>query len=330
MKKVEIILVCIFCSGLVLSQNVNSSCDAPDSIRNLYRMDAARLVVRDYYDSGSPYMDSIVIQEDDIEEMLDGLIALYNAEGLPSKDTVMNFLNIHSWPTPNVRSFNVGIDTTAPYLQNLHDGISPCGNSTIDSLMDLYELNICYYSTWSGITSFHSISLCSENYLNMEHLIAAFDTISGVFSAEPSGTIGSGNDIEAQKYSDYISFKFTYGWGDCPSGCINHRYWYFRVYDDCSVVFWGASGNIMPDYWTYKSVIESNFSIQPNPFGNFIHISGLNGECEYSVYDLLGTVKAKGISLNSKIDNLGFLPAGQYILKINNGNKTYTRKIVKI
>lgn len=330
MKGIAITIIGVFCACFVFSQNVNSSCYASDSIRNLYKTDAARFVLRDYYEFGSPHMYSVLIPEDDIEESLDRLIALYNVVGIPAKDTVIDFLNIHTWNDIDVHSFNLSVDTTASYIHNLQDGIIPCGNPTIDSLMDLYEFSICHYSTWSGLTSFHSMKLCTEKYLNVERLIVAFDTISGVFSVSTNGSVCTGSDIEVQNNNNYSIFKFTYGWGDCPAGCIYFRHWYFRVYDDCSVIFGGADGDIMPDYWTGKPTFKSDISIQPNPFNSVIEFSGISGECLYSIYNIYGQEITKGNCCDSKISNLEFLPAGQYIIRISNDSKVFINKIVKI
>lgn len=330
MKNVVILLVCFLFSSFVFSQNVNSSCNANDSIRNLYRTDAARLVVRDYIETSSTYLDSILIQEEKIEDILDVLIAIYNVEGLSARDTVIDFLDIHTWYSPSVNSFSLAIDTTAPYLQNLHDGIFPCGNTTIDSLMDLYELNICYYSTFSGITSFHSLTVCSDLFINVEPIISAFDTITGVSWAETSGSYGSGNDINIQQFSNYYEVTFSHGWGDCPSYCMYHRYWNFRVYDDCSVTYLGSYGNVLPYSWTSISNIESNFSIIPNPFSSFIDIDGINCGFKFSIYNLFGQEVYSGTSICSKIDNIDFLQPGSYIIIIETEYKVYVEKIIKI
>jgi len=66
--------------------------------------------------------------------------------------------------------------------------------------------------------------------------------------------------------------------------------------------------------------------LYPNPSTNFVKISGLKKEENYSLYNTLGKVLLNGIiSNNSKID-IKYLASGLYYLKLNNGN---TIKFIK-
>jgi len=44
-----------------------------------------------------------------------------------------------------------------------------------------------------------------------------------------NGFIGDGNNITLTRNADSAIITFSIGSGDCPSGCIYHRYWEFRV-----------------------------------------------------------------------------------------------------
>lgn len=327
MKNIITLFLFIFFSSSLFGQYESSSCDAPDSIQNLYRTDATRLVVRELHSSYSIYMDSIEIPEEFIEEKLDDLIAIYNVGGLPARDTVINLLNIHTWSYPKVSSFYLLVENSASYFSNLEAGIIPCGNSTIDSLALLYEFGICDYFPSSSVSKF---KFCSENYYNLLPLTEILDTVVGVSSASLVYGIGSGNDITFQQYSNYSILTFSHGWGDCPSYCINNRFWEFRVYDDCSVSYGGSYGNILPDYWTNIKNTAIEIGIQPNPFSNTIKITGVSDNCSFSVYNIFGQEVKKGHFKNFEITNLDFLPAGQYVIKINDATKFYSRKIIKI
>ncbi|HEX7594257.1 MAG TPA: hypothetical protein VF429_08815 [Anaerolineae bacterium] len=51
----------------------------------------------------------------------------------------------------------------------------------------------------------------------------------------PKGTIGASTNITALDRADGWDLVFWEGWGDCPAGCINNRYYYFSVKQDGSV-----------------------------------------------------------------------------------------------
>ncbi|MBI4791045.1 MAG: hypothetical protein HY782_28780 [Chloroflexi bacterium] len=47
-----------------------------------------------------------------------------------------------------------------------------------------------------------------------------------------AGMIGASTDIKVVERADGWDLAFWEGWGDCPAGCINHRYSYFSVKKD--------------------------------------------------------------------------------------------------
>jgi hypothetical protein len=48
-------------------------------------------------------------------------------------------------------------------------------------------------------------------------------------SKATKGQIGSSTDIIVKERVTGWNIVFCHGWGDCPSGCINNRYWYISV-----------------------------------------------------------------------------------------------------
>ena len=43
------------------------------------------------------------------------------------------------------------------------------------------------------------------------------------------GCIGDGNTITLTRNEDSAIITFSIGSGDCPAGCIYHKYWEFKV-----------------------------------------------------------------------------------------------------
>lgn len=60
--------------------------------------------------------------------------------------------------------------------------------------------------------------------------------IPAVAGAEGVMMLGGGDQIELKRENQVWRFTFTHGWGDCPSGCINHHYYYFSYRPDTQAV----------------------------------------------------------------------------------------------
>jgi hypothetical protein len=76
---------------------------------------------------------------------------------------------------------------------------------------------------------------------------------------------------------------------------------------------------------------KSSVTLFPNPFTDFITISGLKSEFEYSIYDVNGKLIQSNDSLIStnQIDTKS-IASGIYILKIVSNKETIIKKIIKI
>ena len=151
------------------TQIVASSCYAPDSIVELYQLDADYLTVTKFYDlsynedespygprpafapnSNSIYVPSfssdsisITIPKHLSDSILKALVAVYNATEIPERDTVIDLFEIHTRRDYSLNRFSV----PDSLLQN---GL-PSGNNILDSLALVYELYIENNSLYSPI-----------------------------------------------------------------------------------------------------------------------------------------------------------------------------------
>lgn len=74
--------------------------------------------------------------------------------------------------------------------------------------------------------------------------------------------------------------------------------------------------------------ISDKIKIYPNPFSNYISVSGENTPSEYELINLEGKVFYKGNAIQDK--DLSFLSKGIYLLRVtNNNSKTANYKLVK-
>lgn len=310
------------------------NCSAPDSIIEKYKDDADQLALRKISKLHLPYEDSVEIPKIVSDSFLNQLIAVYNSVGIPERDTVIDILDIHTFPDFYLKTVLVAADSNLNWMKQLHNGIIPTGYQALDSIIEKYGLTIDEYETWANWFSWHAVYFKSQINYNIPALAMAFGSLYEVDFSEPISVIGDGNNIEdnliiigGENYG-YDLF-YSYGWGDCPAGCTGRRTWWFKTYDDCSVEFVDVYGGSLPFTNTQEQTTKP-IVIQPNPFEDIIWIEGTSDEFEYSISDMNGRNIVKGKSTQKKLSNLeGILP-GLYILTIKEGDSISSHKIIKV
>jgi len=213
-----------------------------DSIRSIYKSDAAYLSFRYIYENKLADTSLINISKNLIDSYYDGLIYIYNCKTITSIDTITRIYPVHSYPYQSLYRLVVGFDTSYAWTKQWKDGYTITDNDTIDSLVAEYEFEL------AGKARYRFAVLITKIPLNMWALGKIFNKVSGVKYAEPDGAIGSGNDIMATSHIDLLHYKFTIGWGDCPAGCTQRRYWEYTVSSAGEVKYLGSYG----DSFNYK------------------------------------------------------------------------------
>ena len=317
------------------------NCIAPDSIVEKYKDDADRLALRKIARLHLTYEDSIEIPKILSDSFLNQLIAVYNVVGIPERDTVIDLLNIHTFPDFFMNTVNVAADSNLYWMLQLRNGIIPTGYQALDSIIEKYDLTIDKYDTWSHWFSWHSVTFASQVNYNIPALARAFEQLPDVDFSEPNHVAGDGNDIDdnlilivGENYG-YDLF-YSVGWGDCPAGCTGGRTWWFKTYDDCSVQFVDVYGSSLPFTNTQEQTAHSML-IHPNPFENEIFIRiydpGTTG-MQVSLYSVLGQeimsrdLKTENGEWIIKVDTHGLADA-VYVLELKTNRSVITRRVVK-
>lgn len=316
------------------TQIVASSCYAPDSIVELYQLDADYLTVTKFYDLSynedeSPYGPLPAFAPDSIDvtipkhlsdSILKALVAVYNATEIPERDTVIDLFEIHTRRDYSLNRFSV----PDSLLQN---GL-PSGNNILDSLALVYELYI------------ENNSLYSPNNLDPFALgNASWDDPTQYPYSSPLilpdlylffGSLAN-NDIEFEFHEEYTNLIYKYSWE-----FLSLREWEFRIYPDCSVEFVGVTGPPIPQEDNTVSIghkTEFKTKIYPNPTSRNMFVESAKGH-KAIVLDVLGKVlHTQEIYPNNKnLINLNHLEQGNYILHIKDkeGNQIEAKSFVKI
>ena len=100
-------------------------------------------------------------------------------------------------------------------------------NAAFDALNTKLELGAVELFRHMGVLVMH----LSER-ANMEPARRAYLMIAGVEYAEPNARLVDGSDIEAAKTDDVWHFVVRKAWGDCLSGCIYKKMFFFTVKND--------------------------------------------------------------------------------------------------
>lgn len=317
-----------------ISQPVQSSCTAPDSIKALYEFDAKVLTVREMQTTAP---DSIKISQNRVDTYLRMLLAVYNAASLPARDSVVKCKTIHVLPPFMLNSFNMGVDTTEGWIVNFMHSVLPTGNPVVDTLINTYHL-----SPGNFLPSIGVLTVDSEFDLNIPALAAKFAEQPGVNYADPNYIIGDGNDITTTPtlIEDYDLY-YTYGWGDCQAGCIFDHTWRFSVNPlDCTVSFVESYGDPVDFPCELTNTSETGllekFEVLVLTPGQLIHVSlrlKKHSEAELHLLDAGGKlVKKQAVSIpgqseyTTEISVSGF-PSGTYFLALRLQNGVFTRKV---
>lgn len=311
----------------VSAQIRKSNCNAPDSVRVKYQEDADRMALRRVYSDLSNYTDSATIPSHWSDTILNALMSVYNVDSIPARDTVFKMFNIHTFANPVLNSFYLAADSNLFWMQQIHKNVFPTGIDSFDNLMIKYKLGLLRYYPLPAF-DYHIVVFESKGNFNFEVISNLFDSLQGVLYANRYSVAGDGNDIKAKMDSTFTDLVFSKGWGDCPSGCIQRRYWKFRAFKDCSVSYLGSYGNLLSTN-SLNRIKNRHIHISPNPFTTEINVLDVAAGFDYKLVNSLGQVVIKGATDTSKISGLEELKTGVYLLELRSQNAVMYQKVVK-
>ncbi|MFA6517945.1 MAG: T9SS type A sorting domain-containing protein, partial [Bacteroidia bacterium] len=251
------------------------------------------------------------------------------AVSLPARDSVIHQFDIHTSRSPSLISFSIIADSTLPWMQQLGMGNIPTGTPEVDSLLIPYGLMVNSYFRRFGSEVNHWVFFKSDSFYNTRALAKAFEKIQGVSHTEPEFAIGDGNYIIDSIYNDHVELIYSLGWGDCPAGCINRRFWKFNVYNDCSVEYMGSYGDLI-DITGMEAIEMLEPLVYPNPFSDELRFEKIDGPFVYTLIDEQGRIIMKGSTDDKKTSKLNTLLGGLYYLRIETRNGIYTTKVIKL
>lgn len=216
------------------------SCESDDSQIGYDEIDLKPFIIDNYTrDAKQLYMNEIfnnnnhinfedpIIDTKEVNKILKLIQAVYDSNS-PQRDTIFNLYEIHGYYCYSFNSLGLKVKTELPEIKNLSDGIIPTGNDNLDIILSKY--NFESVKTSYSYPGFPWLTIYTTNEYNMIPLEKEFSELSSILLAEfNKGCIGDGNNISLIRSPSSATITFSIGSGDCPSGCIYHKYWEFNV-----------------------------------------------------------------------------------------------------
>lgn len=196
-----------------------------------YLIDAKYLHIRQLNTNQShPNYQSIDLDTTEINKIYGLIKAVYELK-TPERDTIFNVHKIHFYHTIKLSEVTIHVPDIGPGMQNLMSGIIPTGNLGLDSLLLKYQLYTHNVYTLLSPNGSHYISLKTKKELNIPALENKLKTIEGVMFVSIYSTMGdsNGNYLSLSYQGNKAILDFSYGFGDCPSGCGRRINWSFEI-----------------------------------------------------------------------------------------------------
>ena len=117
------------------------------------------------------------------------------------------------------------------------------GKAAFDALNTRLSLRAVRLFRRTGVLVMHLSELA-----NVQAARRAYLKIAGVEYAEADAHLGDGPDIEASKSGEAWHIVVRKAWGDCPSGCIYKKMFFFIVRDEKNERIEPARARDMPEF----------------------------------------------------------------------------------
>ncbi len=332
MKILSLLLLFLYAS-LATAQTVPSSCDAPDSVKELYRGDAAwsAIISPDYpyYDSYSKYKDSIAIPLERYDSILRAIIAVKNALPYFPKEQSFYLDSVHQFSSVVLHEMYLEADTSVDWCRRLANKQFPTGNAVFDSLHNTYGITIYDPVQYPGQGTTALIFMKTGDFYNTQALARQIDSLPGIpYCLWALPFYSETHFLRVATFDSTTKLTFSYGWDNCRTYCNYRYYWVFTVFPDCSVRLDTSYGYPLPNL-DVKDIKESSISLYPNPVTDKLIIEA-DERGTVIISDVSGNPIRTAVITEGKNEIVvGELPSGVYFITIRdrNGNVSTGRFI---
>jgi hypothetical protein len=119
----------------------------------------------------------------------------------------------------------LSVNPAAPEIKKLAANILTTGQPALDNILTTYGFDTVDASLYSS----GFLYVGASRLYNLKPIMKQFEKIPSIDFAFTGGAVGDGSDILLTRNNDSARIRFSYGAGDCPSGCTYRRTWEFAV-----------------------------------------------------------------------------------------------------
>ena len=193
-----------------------------DATKNQYYQDAAFIEFEELIKDSIKKANQVELNENSILSYYDDLLYIYNNSFKISNTFFEYAALLHSYASSVLYQITLTVDTNKSWSSNWKNGMKSTGLQEIDSIIYNHNLDVRFVFESQGKYWYEIKSKAPLNYLS---LIKKLKETEEFVYVEPTVLIGGGSNISFKIENNYRHYKYYYGWGDCPSGCINYHYW---------------------------------------------------------------------------------------------------------
>lgn len=217
--------------------------DIPKSLERKFRRDAARLALRLEAEKEDLRYLNINIPQSTIEMVYNLLTQVYTSD-----ETAKSIAkcNVHTFPNPSIDQLVIIYEKDVEWAAPLRDGISETENSTINDLLDEYELVIEKHVPWNDTED--ALTIRSKAPLNMAALASEFEDIEGIVDIDLGAPKVAGNDISLNRFQDGWEILYILKFGSFTSGKGKKHIWKYHALDNGNIQFIEESGSAIPTW----------------------------------------------------------------------------------
>ncbi len=220
--------------------------DVSDKTKEFYEDDAFLLALNA---TSSSSVSSVLTPPALVERMSDVLTAIH-ASDFAARDSVIDVYDVHIHQEFALDRIWVTISTDSnvtPWGAPWINGDRFTSNPTVDDLLVAYDLQVAQTIQQTNTLL---VELVSEDLINTQALADQFAAIEGVENATVSNLSGDGDNITVMALAgEADAYEVTYdvAYDDCENTCLKHRYYTFRVSENCSVTYIKTEGDEAPE-----------------------------------------------------------------------------------
>ncbi|MEX0720596.1 MAG: hypothetical protein WD059_08005 [Balneolaceae bacterium] len=202
--------------------------------KEITQNNAELLAFRDLYSQDSTFIN---IPAQAIDFYYNALAVILNSDAGKNQEIIQE---LRVFDYRNLHGIIAQPNSQAPFLEAWKDSVILTGLNEVDNILVENDFAISKIYDWShNDERTLTFVLDTDTAVNTLRITQLLEETSYFLYAEINGMVGDGGDIIFQKKDMYYEVTFIHSYGDCPSGCIRHDEYSFKLDQNGNVEYMG-------------------------------------------------------------------------------------------